>query len=154
MARGGRRQSSGRIPLSETARCGWIVDAVREEIEHGKSERHARWIKRHLSGETGAREELEQCRAKLLAVPVSERAAVIADPVNTPLEDIQAIFDEGQVSRWTIAPAPSDQDMGSIYQAVAIKASQHFRARITKDQVRRCMNSWRTLEARLKSKSP
>jgi hypothetical protein len=149
MARGGSRPGAGRKPLVTKPECPWIVRWLRKELEDNAGDRERRWVKRNLPREVEARAELSEHQQKLRQVKVPYRSKITADPTNTPLEDVLAIFEEKQVSRISHRPLPSQFDLSTAYVRAAIAASAHFQKRITKRQVKRCVQSWLNFEASL-----
>lgn len=148
---GGRRAGSGRKPLVDTTECMWIVGAVRKALKDTENTRMERWTAKHLPKEVGASRELKDHQSKLNKIPIKRRPSVTKNPVGTSLEDIQIIFSEGQVSRGGLKPKPNHFELSAAYAQVAGQATQHFKKRITKRQVQRCVQEWLKLEATLKA---
>jgi hypothetical protein len=153
LARGGKRTGAGRVPLFLTSECGWMVDNVRRILTDTSHTRNRRWIARHRPREIGAHQELDECYDALSALPSVELAAMIEQPISTPIEDIRDILDNRTITPISPIPHPNQFELAQAYEQTAVLASMHFGKRITKRQVQRCVKSWQRLEAILKRKT-
>ena len=129
-----------------------VVDIFRDLKEPSHiGKREARWLRKHRRNELGAWEELRGLHEKMNAMPTDKRRAMIENPVGQPLEDVQAIFDEQQVSRFSHIPAPSRFELSAAYKRASVAASKRFNKRITARQVKRCVQAWFMLEKSMQS---
>jgi hypothetical protein len=82
----------------------------------------------------------------LKRIPNARRRAFINEPFDTPLEDIRAIFDEKQVSRYTVSPLPNQFELNETYERVAAATSHYFDSPFSVRQVKRCVSEWAKFE--------
>lgn len=145
---GGARQGAGRPALDLFGpQVRWVVQRVREELKTTEQARMKRWLrKHHHAAPVDAFEEIEGHWETLRTMPVLQRAAIIADPVGTALEDVQAEFDAVNLPRIARIPPPSQFDMAGAYVRTAKAASAHLGRKITPRQVKDCMARWNALE--------
>lgn len=103
--------------------------------------RMKRELKHSTPDDLGPHEELDELYSELRAVPVSERAALIAATgrdKGTPLDDIRHVIGEELGGRRLVSlPPASSIEIGLIYEKIAAQASKAFGKKITARQVKR-----------------
>lgn len=149
MPRGGSRPGAGRKRLDpEDEATAWLIAALQSFLGHPrrKARRHRRWLLENgrtpeqiviLMGDPEV-SDLAELREMMRNVPVSQRAAMIANPQGTPLGDIQHVFDRDlQGQRWHRIPEPSSHEIGHAYRVVARLARRRLGIELTPRQIER-----------------
>ena len=153
MARGGARQGAGRKPLkADDPLTEWIIAALREYLlsPDQKAKRHLRWLRangftaQQIAVITGTLGDLHELREEIRNVSHSDRAAMIANPEGTPLEDVREVIDtQLQGRRWHRIPEPTPQEMGEAYEFVARLARSQHGIKLNRAGVERRVSKWK-----------